>query len=132
VGCRVRDLDLYRRALTHSTALGSARRTDSYERLEYLGDAVAELVTRSALMERLPLADEVRRGGGGDERLVEWAPVHAVLHAQAALRGAACTRCCTRRGRTHRPPRPQPRPRPAPRQRRTAAPAPKPQPQPQP
>lgn len=58
VGCGVRNVRLYRMALTHPTALPPEMRTESYERLEYLGDAVMELCIRELLMERSPNADE--------------------------------------------------------------------------
>lgn len=58
VGAGIRDAELYRRALIHPTALPSEQRHLSYERLEYLGDAVLELCTRQLLMERAPDADE--------------------------------------------------------------------------
>jgi ribonuclease-3 len=49
LGQEPRDLDLFERALTHSS-LGR----DSYERLEFLGDRVLGLVIASALYERYP------------------------------------------------------------------------------
>jgi ribonuclease-3 len=58
VGCGIGDAHLYRSALTHPTALPPEYRALSYERLEYLGDAVLELCTRQLLMERAPDADE--------------------------------------------------------------------------
>jgi len=58
VGCGIGNVDLYRSALTHPTALPPESRALSYERLEYLGDAVMELCTRQLLMERAPDADE--------------------------------------------------------------------------
>jgi ribonuclease-3 len=58
VGAGVRNAELYRQALIHPTALQTEQRHLSYERLEYLGDAVLELCTRQLLMERAPDADE--------------------------------------------------------------------------
>ncbi|KAG7669751.1 putative Ribonuclease 3 [Nannochloris sp. 'desiccata'] len=58
VGCGIGNVNLYRSALTHPTALPPESRALSYERLEYLGDAVMELCTRQLLMERAPDADE--------------------------------------------------------------------------
>ena len=58
LGCGIRDISLYRSALTHPTALPTEDRVYSYERLEYLGDAVLELCTREMLMQRHPEADE--------------------------------------------------------------------------
>ena len=66
-GARVRDLSLYRSALTHPTALpAEVRGAHAYDRLEFLGDSVLEVVTRQVLMERYPEADEV--GGVGQLR----------------------------------------------------------------
>ncbi len=50
--------ELRGRALTHAT--WTARRTDSYERLAYLGDSVLALAVAAALVERFP---EVDAGG---------------------------------------------------------------------
>jgi ribonuclease-3 len=58
VGCGISNANLYRSALTHPTVLPPESRALSYERLEYLGDAVMELCTRQLLMERAPDADE--------------------------------------------------------------------------
>jgi ribonuclease-3 len=58
VGCGIGNVNLYRSALTHSTALPPEARALSYERLEFLGDAVLELCTRQLVMERAPNADE--------------------------------------------------------------------------
>ncbi|PRW59825.1 ribonuclease III [Chlorella sorokiniana] len=58
-GCHVRDLSLYRAALTHKSALPPELRVaQSYERLEFLGDAVLSLACRTLLMERCPTSDE--------------------------------------------------------------------------
>lgn len=59
LGCGLRNASLYRRALIHPTALLPEARVASFERLEYLGDAVLELCTRQLLMDRAPTADEV-------------------------------------------------------------------------
>ena len=53
LGHEARSLDLFERALTHSS-LGR----DSYERLEFLGDRVLGLVIASALYERYPMEPE--------------------------------------------------------------------------
>ena len=58
LGCGIRNTALYRTALTHPTALPPELRSKSYERLEYLGDAVMELCIREFLMEQSPEADE--------------------------------------------------------------------------
>ena len=44
-----KDTRLYLRALTH-TSFANENRTDSYERLEYLGDAVLELLMRKRVI----------------------------------------------------------------------------------
>ena len=58
MGTGVCNVLLYRSALTHPTALKPEQRLMSYERLEFLGDSVIELVCRQMLMERNPYADE--------------------------------------------------------------------------
>ena len=58
LGIAIRDPRLYRSALTHPTALDPGSRSLSYERLEYLGDAVLELCTRELLMRENKDADE--------------------------------------------------------------------------
>lgn len=59
VDCSINNVSLYHAALSHSTALPLEMRYMSYQRLEYLGDAVLELCTRQMLMQREPEADEV-------------------------------------------------------------------------
>lgn len=54
IGYRFSDLKLLRRAFMHS----SADNGESYERLEFLGDAVLELVVSELLYERLPESKE--------------------------------------------------------------------------
>lgn len=55
----VRDLGLYRAALTHKSALPTEERTQkSYERLEFLGDSVLGLTCRTLLLQRRPSSDE--------------------------------------------------------------------------
>ena len=56
LGYRFRDPGLLKAALTHASCANS--RQDSNERLEFLGDAVLELVVCQALYERLPRALE--------------------------------------------------------------------------
>jgi ribonuclease-3 len=59
LGHRFRDRALLRRALTHpSFAHEEGQPTQHYERLEFLGDAVLDLVVSEILMERSPEADE--------------------------------------------------------------------------
>lgn len=52
-GHRFADPDLLRRALTHRSA-----GADNYERLEFLGDALLNLIVAEALYQRWPKADE--------------------------------------------------------------------------
>ena len=52
IGYRFSDVELLRRALTHSSAATS--RSDSNERLEFLGDAVLGLVVCEAIFHRAP------------------------------------------------------------------------------
>ena len=56
LGHDFRQPKLLRRALTHPSAAGQA--TDSYERLEFLGDRVLGLVIAETLLERFPNEDE--------------------------------------------------------------------------
>ena len=64
LGYRFRDVELLTRALTHPSALsgpqhgGEAESPLSYQRLEFLGDAVIELVVREALLREYPEDDE--------------------------------------------------------------------------
>ena len=54
------DLSLYQTALRHrsSTALEKYERYDSYERLEFLGDAVLDLISAELLFQKYPEEDE--------------------------------------------------------------------------
>ena len=60
LGLEFLDPELYRRALVHKSYLNEqgGPPTDSYERLEYLGDAVVELTISTELFRRLPHLDE--------------------------------------------------------------------------
>lgn len=59
VGSPINRPVLYRKALTHVSAVPQNKRVEaSYERLEYLGDAVLELATRSLVMQQFPGANE--------------------------------------------------------------------------
>lgn len=49
-----RDRDLLRRALTHGSLNQAGSIGNDYERLEFLGDSVLELVTREYLLDRFP------------------------------------------------------------------------------
>jgi ribonuclease-3 len=59
-GFKIKSHAVYLRALRHRSKLGDTRleRTDSYERLEFLGDAVLDLVTTELLFEQFPKEDE--------------------------------------------------------------------------
>ena len=60
IGYRFRDRELLKHALTHSSAANEKHlgRTGSNERLEFLGDAVLELVSSEFLYGRYPLLPE--------------------------------------------------------------------------
>lgn len=60
IGLRVKTPDLYFKALRHKSTLAEARykKTDSYERLEFLGDAVLDLAVTEIIFEAFPDADE--------------------------------------------------------------------------
>lgn len=53
-----RDRELLRKALTHSSLNQAGSIGNDYERLEFLGDSVLELVTREYLLERFPVEPE--------------------------------------------------------------------------
>ena len=52
IGYAFKDRALLAEALTHGSALGSARKTRSYDRLEFLGDRVLGLVVAEKLLEQ--------------------------------------------------------------------------------
>lgn len=60
LGIRFKRRKLLKRAFTHSSYLQTQQKTDqkSNETLEFLGDAVLELVTREYLLAKFPEADE--------------------------------------------------------------------------
>lgn len=58
MGIPPKSYQTYLQALMHPSALEPGQRHVSYERLEYLGDAVMELAVREMLLERIPTADE--------------------------------------------------------------------------
>ena len=60
LGFRFRDPSLFRRALTHRSHCNEKEldATESYERLEFLGDAVLELTVSDHLYRQFPGADE--------------------------------------------------------------------------
>ena len=61
IGYRFRDVALLKQAMTHSSFTNEQkiRKTQNYERLEFLGDAVLELTTSDFLFRRFP---DVREG----------------------------------------------------------------------
>lgn len=58
LGYRFSNPDLLEKALTHSSCTECSSSGDNYERLEFLGDAVLELVTREYLMTEYPQEPE--------------------------------------------------------------------------
>ena len=97
IGHVFRDPSLLQRALTHVSAAGDARRTDSYQRLEFLGDRVLGLAIADLLYESFPkapegelsprLADLVRRETCA-EVAADWGvPAHVRLGAGEAKVG---------------------------------------------
>ena len=60
IGYRFRDRSLLRQAMTHSSFTNEQkiRRAQNYERLEFLGDAVLELVTSEFLFRENPRMSE--------------------------------------------------------------------------
>lgn len=58
IGYHFDDLDLLRTALTHSSFSAENEGADSYERLEFLGDAVLELATTELIFSMMPGENE--------------------------------------------------------------------------
>ena len=60
MGLKFRDRELLQQALVHRSLLNEqgGRPEDSYERLEYLGDAVLELTVSTELFRRFPVLNE--------------------------------------------------------------------------
>jgi ribonuclease-3 len=58
IGYEFKDASLLFRAITHSSAITEGRGRKSYERLEYLGDAVLELLVTRLLFSSYPKANE--------------------------------------------------------------------------
>lgn len=60
IGLRVKTPALYLKALRHKSTLNDQRyeKTDSYERLEFLGDAVLDLVVTEIIFDEFPKEDE--------------------------------------------------------------------------
>lgn len=79
LGIPVKDVSLYRQALTAASALPPDEAvTGSYQRLEFLGDAVLALAVRTHLMQRYPQSTE------GSLTIVQ----HALVDSRALLRMA--------------------------------------------
>lgn len=57
-GYRPKNLDLFRRALTHKSFSNTKDGIESNERLEYLGDTVIDLIVAQYLFEKFPDKDE--------------------------------------------------------------------------
>jgi ribonuclease-3 len=58
IGYRFKDRELFDRSLTHISALAGGNRTQSYQRLEFLGDHVLGLIVSDMLFRAFPKADE--------------------------------------------------------------------------
>lgn len=58
IGYHFKDTNLLQTALTHRSALNETSITQSYERLEYLGDAVLEMLITNHLFHTYPKSDE--------------------------------------------------------------------------
>jgi len=58
INYQFKNIDLLKTALTHRSALNEAGITQSYERLEYLGDAVLEMLITDYLFQAYPEANE--------------------------------------------------------------------------
>jgi ribonuclease-3 len=58
IGYRFKDRELLDRSLTHISALAGGNRTQSYQRLEFLGDHVLGLIVSDMLFRAFPKADE--------------------------------------------------------------------------
>lgn len=58
IGYQFKNIDLLKTALTHRSALNETGVTQSYERLEYLGDAVLEMLITDYLFNTYKQSDE--------------------------------------------------------------------------
>jgi ribonuclease-3 len=60
IGIQISDPELFERALRHRSMLSQEQyaKYDSYERLEFLGDAVLDLIAAEILFEKYPTKDE--------------------------------------------------------------------------
>jgi ribonuclease-3 len=83
LGYRFRDPDLFRVALTHRSAVAEGLALESYERLEFLGDAVLDLVIAELLYSSYP---ELAEGQMAKTRAaVVGEPMLAVLAVEAGV-----------------------------------------------
>jgi ribonuclease III len=82
IGYRFSDASLLERALTHVSAVSGARkRTENYQRLEFLGDHVLGLVVSDLLFRAFPKADE----GELSRRLADLVRREACAEAAVAM-----------------------------------------------
>jgi ribonuclease-3 len=58
IGYKFKDRDLLERSLTHISAIAGGNRSNSYQRLEFLGDHVLGLIISDMLFRSFPKADE--------------------------------------------------------------------------
>ena len=58
LGMRIRELSLYQQALLHKSAVKIYNASQSYERLEFIGDSVLNLIVAKHLFETYPTEDE--------------------------------------------------------------------------
>lgn len=58
LGMKIRDLSLYQQALLHKSAVKIYNASQSYERLEFIGDSVLNLIVAKYLFETYPTEDE--------------------------------------------------------------------------
>lgn len=58
LGMRVRNLALYQQALLHKSAVKIYNASQSYERLEFIGDSVLNLIVAKDLFDKYPDSDE--------------------------------------------------------------------------
>ena len=58
IGYKFKDRDLLERSLTHISAIAGGNRSNSYQRLEFLGDHVLGLIISAMLFRSFPKADE--------------------------------------------------------------------------
>ena len=61
LGYQFKDQDLLRTALTHRSTLNDPGTKDSYERLEFLGDAILEMLISAYLFQNYPDKQESKK-----------------------------------------------------------------------